>query len=146
MALLALIAVHLRYVADVQTEIEHYCQETGNDIIGRRVYEEVEEVLIVVQLNKEVRSSTHTLALNNLIHSRLILSCQFENANLILVRSELSQNICDILPQFPLQPNESWFPSISDAQHAAYICTRNVLINFEQSTWLRAYNLSYQYL
>jgi hypothetical protein len=64
MAILIHVGVSLANFDAVQTEIDRCCSETGDILTGRRIYEDIEEALLVVQLIEDFNISKHTKILN----------------------------------------------------------------------------------
>ena len=145
MAILIHVGVPLSNIDAVQAEIKRCCAETGDIPIGRRFYKDVEEELLVVQLIEDFNVSKHTKVLNQALQQSIILSFQFERTNLITVKSSGPSDIYELMTTFPLQPNDSWFPSIADPQ-MVYFCTKSTLLTQKQTTWLEKQHLDYQYL
>ncbi len=129
----------------VQNTVANCCSETGDVLIGQRVYKEVGEVLLVVRLMQDYNVTKHIPILSQALQSKLILSLQIEMMNLVRVECSEPLDIRHLVHGFPLQPNESWFPSIESKQ-MAYICTRSLLLQPSQEHWLEKYHLTYTYV
>ncbi len=146
MAILIHVAVSLDKADVVETELKRCCADIGDEVLGKRIYDEVEEVLFVVRLYQDNHLSQHIKVLNQYLQSQQLLSFQFEHTNLIRVQGNpIESGIRSAMIEFPLQPNESWFPSITEPQ-MLYLCTRNILIKPEQAQWLTSHQAAYQYL
>lgn len=145
MPLLIHVDVPLVNIDMIQSQIQRCCAELGDQLIGRRVYDEFAEVLLVIQLERDKHYYQHVKVLNTALQQRQILSFQSENVNLILVQCHPPQHIRDDMSRFPLQPNESWFPSIADEQ-TAYLCVQSFLLRWDQENWMEGQHLDYQYI
>jgi hypothetical protein len=129
----------------VKDTVVNCCSETGDTLIGQRVYAEVDEVLLVVRLTQDYNVTKHIPILSQALQSKLILSFQIETTNLVRVECPAPLDIRDFVQDFPLQPNESWFPAIESKQ-MAYMCTRSLLLQPAQERWLERVHLSYLYV
>ncbi len=145
MFLLIHVAVPLANEDAVQSEVGRCCAETGDIPLGRRVYKESGEVLLVVRLVQDYHLSEHVKLLNQALQQQIILSFQSEVTNLVSVRCKPPRSIVESMHDFPLQWNESWFPAIADP-HQAYFCTRRMLIGEDQIAWFNRHHFSYQYI
>lgn len=145
MPVLIHVNVPLAYVANIQPSIEQLCQTTGDQVIGRRIYDEVGEVLLVVHLFMGEHLSHHIKFFNGALHNDDILSFQIENIHLLSVECPLPYDIRSPMSGYPLQPDESWFPSIANSQ-IAYLCTPHMLLKTEQVAWFHDQQITYQYL
>ena len=142
MILLIHVAVSEDYAEAVKATLESCCEKTGDILIGQRRYEEVGEVLFVVRLMHNYFLTEHTTVLNQALQQNTILSFQSELTHLIVVECNILHPICEKMQGFPLQANESWFPS-SDSAQKAYLCVRKPTLNPLQRMWLELHNLSY---
>ncbi len=129
----------------VKNTVVNCCSETGDALIGQRVYEEVGEELLVVRLVQDYNVTKHIPILSQALQSKLILSFQIEMINLVRVECPAPLDIRHLIQDFPLQPNESWFPAI-ESEQTAYICTRGLLLQPSQELWLERHHLDYTYV
>ncbi len=129
----------------VGNTVVNCCSETGDIPIGRRVYEEFGEVLIVVRLIQDYNVSKHVPILSEALQGKLILSFQIEMTNLVAVHCPPPTDIRSFTQNFPLHSSESWFPAIKSPQ-MAYICTRSLILQPDQESWFERYHLDYKYI
>lgn len=139
------IAVPITNEELVRGTVVNCCSETGDIPIGQRVYEEVGEELLVVRLVQDYNVAKHIPILSQALQSKLILSFQIEMTNLVRVECSAPLDIRSLVQGFPLQPNESWFPSI-ESEQIAYLCTRSLILQPSQERWLERYHLEYTYM
>lgn len=139
------IAVPLANEEPVRSTVVNCCSETGDIPIGQRVYKEVSEELLVVRLVQDYNITKHIPILSQALQRKLILSFQIEMTNLVQVQCSAPLNIRSLVQNFPLQPNESWFPAIEPEQ-VAYICTRSLILQPLQEHWLESHHLDYKYV
>ena len=145
LALLVHVAIPADNAESIQAVFEQCCRGAGDIVIGRRLYEDVGELLLVVLLEQEIHIDKHVPILVQALQQRIILSYQFEYAQLVTLRcNEASDNIRDIMRDFPLQSNESWFPAINDA-HIVYLCIRSLSMLPDQESWLHEHKIEYQH-
>ncbi len=142
MILLIHVAVSEEYAEAVKATLESCCEKTGDILIGQRTYDEVGEVLFVVRLMHNYFLTEHTTVLNQALQQNNILSFQSELTHLISIECNSLYPICEKMQGFPLQPNESWFPSSTNSQKA-YLCARKPALNPLQRMWLELRNLTY---
>ena len=129
----------------VQATIEAICKETGDLLIGRRVNKETHEVLLVVQLLQTVNVSRHTTALSHALQQGVIASFRYVSSDLVKISFDPSLDLQEQMRDFPLRPDESWFPAIDDAQQA-YVCLRRPLMSANQAAWLLKHEVSWVYV
>jgi hypothetical protein len=142
MPLLIHVAVAVDNTQSVQSAVNNCCEETGDIPIGRRYYEDVGEMLLVVQLINDLHLSKHVKVLSQALHQRAILSFQFEHTHLVTVHCQPSLRILDVMHDFPLSAGESWFPAIADEQ-MGYLCTRGEEMKSDQVLWFEEHQLDY---
>jgi hypothetical protein len=142
MILLIHVAVSEEYAEAVKATLESCCEKTGDILIGQRVYDEVGEVLFVVRLMHNYFLTEHTTVLNQALQQNNILSFQSELTHLISIECTSMYPISEKMQGFPLQANESWFPSSTSSQKA-YLCVRKPTLNPLQRMWLELRNLTY---
>jgi hypothetical protein len=128
-----------------QTTIEAICKETGDLLIGRRVNEETQEVLLVVQLLQTVSMSRHTTALSHALRQGVIASFRYLSSDLVKISFDPSRDLREQMRDFPLRPGESWFPSIHNP-HQAYVCLSRPLMLTEQAAWLLKRQLEWAFV
>ena len=115
-----------------QATIEAICKETGDLLIGRRVNEETQEVLLVVQLLQTVSMSRHTTALSHALQQGVISSFRYLSSDLVKISFDPSRDLREQMRDFPLRPGESWLPAIHNP-HQAYVCLSRPLMLTEQA-------------
>lgn len=146
MNILIYIAVPIENEQTLCAELKRCCAETGDQLIGHRVYEDVGEVLFVVCLAHQYVLTKHIHILNQALQAQLILSFQPEKAQVMMICSQgnvlAPHNIAALLKGFPLRPSESWFPAIDDSEKA-YLCTNTRKLNQQQIAWLESRHLTY---
>ena len=145
MALLVHIAVPADNAESIHAVFERCCRDAGDILIGRRLYEDVGELLLVVLLEQEIHADKHVPILVQALQQRIILSYQFEYAYLVTLQcDETAGSMRDIMQDFPLQSNESWFPAINDA-HIIFLCIRSRSMLPDQEHWFREHKIAYHY-
>ena len=129
------IACSVSQEESAQPTLKAFCKETGNALIGHRLYEETHEVLLVVQLLQTVSLSRYTKPFNHALRQGVIASFRYVTCDLVKISFDPSLNLREQMHDFPLRPGESWFPAIHDP-HQAYVCLSRPLMLKEQAAWL----------
>ena len=146
MTLLVHVAIPADNAENIQAAFEQCCEKSGDKIIGRRMYEDVGELLLVVRLEQEAHIDKHVPVLVQALQQRIILSYQFEYAQIVTLQCCLPAcDIRDKIRAFPLQSNESWFPAIHDTR-MLYICIRSARLHPVQEQWLSEQEIDYRYV
>ena len=126
----------------VQALIEKYCQEKGNQLIGRSVYEEIGEVLLVVQVLHLTNVSKFVAILSHALHQGIIASFEYVTCDLATISSDPSLDLQKQMHDFPLSPGQSWFPAIHDS-HQVYLYTSRPVLSPKQIVWLLEHKMEW---
>ena len=117
--------------------VEAFCKATGGLIIGRRVIEETHMVLLMVRLPQTASGSNHATALDQARQQNVIELFQYVTCDLVQISFDPSVNLREQMRNFPLRPDESWFPAIHDPDQA-YVCLSRPVMLAKQAAWLLA--------
>ena len=128
-----------------QASIEASCKEIGGLLIGRRVKEETDEVLLMVQLLHATSASKHATALSHALQQQVITSFHFVTCDLVKISFDPSADLREQMRDFPLCPDESWFPAIRD-QRQVYVCISRPVMVAKQAAWLLEHEVKWAYV
>ncbi len=120
---------------DMEASVEHYFKEMGDLLIGRRAYQELDAVLLVMQVQYAANLIKHRKFLDYALQQGLIESCVYVTCTLVTASLDASLDIWDQMHDFPLCPGESWFPAV-DHPYQVYICLGTHLMTRNQAEWL----------
>ena len=121
----------------VRATVEAFGRETGNLLIGRRVYRETHQVLLVVELMHAASASKLTTLLSHARQQEVIASFRYVTYDLVKISFDPSVNLQEQMGDFPLRPGEWWFPAIHEP-HQAYVPLSRPLMSAKQAAWLRS--------
>ena len=130
------------HAADVVQVMEQCCQETGDRLIGRRHYPEIDEIFLVVQLLDEEHISEHLPVLRHALHQKLISCFTCTQATLVKVSSP---SIASSIESFPLALGDSWVPS-AHASDTAYLVLHRFLLSAAQAAWVHLHEVEWTYV
>ena len=128
-----------------QATIEAICKDTGDLLIGRRVNEETHEVLLVVQLLQTVSVSRHTTVLSHALQQGVIASFRYITCDLVKITFDPSVDLREQMRNFPLRPDDLWFPAIHDP-HQACLCMSRPLMLTKQAAWLLEHKVQWAFV
>ncbi len=120
---------------DMEASVEHYFKEMGDLLIGRRAYQELDAVLLVMQVQYAANLIKHRKFLDYALQQGFIESCEYVTCTLVTASLDASLDIWDQMHDFPLCPGESWFPAV-DHPNQVYICLGTHLMTRNQAEWL----------
>ena len=129
----------------VRTLIEESCQVTGDLLIGRCVYEQINEVLLIVQLVHATSVRRYVTTLSQQLQQEVILSFQLVNGDLVKISFNPSVDLREQMRHFPLYPGDSWYPALHEPHHV-YVYLRRPLLGAKQSAWLLQHEVEWVYV
>jgi len=128
-----------------QATVEAFCKEASGRLIGRRVNEEAHNVLLMVQLLQTASVSKHATTFSHALQREVIASFRYVTYDLVKISFNPSVDLREQMLDFPLRPDESWFPAIHDP-HQAYVCLRRPLMSANQAAWLLKHEVAWAYV
>ena len=128
-----------------QAAVEAFCKATGGLLIGRRVIEETHKVLLMARLPLTASVSKRVTALSRARHQHVIESFRHVTCDLVQISFNPLVNLREQMRNFPLRPDESWFPAIHDPDQA-YVCMSRPLMSAKQAAWLLAYEVKWAFV
>ena len=128
-----------------QAAVEAICKETGGQPIGRRVYQETQKVQLMVRLLQTVSVSGHATPLSQALQQKVIESFRYVIGDLVQISFDPSENLQEQMLNFPLRPDESWFPAIHDP-HQVYVCMSMPVMLAKQAAWLLTHEVKWAFV
>lgn len=119
----------------MQATVEAFCEETDGLLIGRRIYQETNEILLIVRLPYATNLSKHVTVLSRALQQEVITWFRCVTCDLVKISFDLSASLEEQLHDFPLRSGESWFPAIHNP-HQAYVCMSRPLMAANQAAWI----------
>jgi hypothetical protein len=129
----------------VQAAVEASCQMTGDLLIGHRVNEETQEVMLLVRLLHATSVSKHATALSHALQQHDIASFRFVAGDLVNISFDPMVDPREQIRDFPLGPDESWFIAIHD-QHQVYVRIGRPVMGANQAAWLLEHEVVWAYV
>ncbi len=122
----------LVHFSTVETLLKQYCDESGDRLLGRKVFQEEEQVLFFVHLFDSSHIDKHMQVLQDSRNRQFITSFQITQGSVLRISSiTLFEQIHD----FPLCAGDVCIPSIEDAQ-SIFLSIQRPLLSAQQSAWL----------
>jgi hypothetical protein len=143
MPILMYIGLAAKNAADIESFLEQQCGMYSDGLLGKQIYETIDEVLFVVQLADEEHINYHLPLLTNALRAHSIRSFEVEEMLLLQVSSMDEAPPAIILSGFPLLEGESWFPARKERQHA-YLSLHESGLNAVQAHWLQDHQLAWR--
>lgn len=129
--LLIEVVVPLSLACTVEATFVHCCAMTGDEVLGRKEYSEISEMLLVVRLVEEGNYSLHIPTLSKALHQQAISSFQFVESHVVKLSSE---TILAQMHSFPLAMGDSWIPS-ANTMDTVYLCMPRLFLTSDQTSW-----------
>ena len=118
----------------IRERIRLCVEQTGDDLIGTRVYEDGSETL-VVKLAHHDYIPKHQIVLGPALQAGAILGFTFRIC--LLVKLQFASGLdMSLMETFPCRNHEFWFPSI-DEPDVAYLSLQTREMSREQGEWIR---------
>ena len=135
MTVLVEIVCSIAQEESIQAAIEAFCKESGGLLIGRRINEETHKLQLIVQLPHMASVSNHTTSLSQARQQNVIESFRYVTGDLVQISFDPPVNLQEEMRDFPLRPDETWFPAILDP-HQVYVCMSMPVMLAKQAAWL----------
>jgi hypothetical protein len=129
---------------DAQAAVERHFNETGDLLLARSLYEEMDRVLLLVRLLPTTDIEACTAFLQNALHLSLIESYEYVVSTLVSVNLTPALDRETQMRDFPLNSGDAWFPAIDDP-HKIYLSIDVMPMTNEQITWLREHQAQWKY-
>ena len=145
MAVLVEIVCSVSQEEFAQVAVEAFCRATGGLLIGRRVIEVTHKALLMVRLPPTASVSKDATALSQARQQHVIESFRSVTYDLVQISFDPAVNLREQMRNFPLRPDESWFPAVHDPDQA-YVCMSRPLMLAKQAAWLLAHEVTWAFV
>ena len=145
MTVLVEITCSISQESSAQAAIEAFDNETGGLLIGRSVNEQSHKVQLMVRLPQSINVSKQAAPLDQALQQKVIESFRYVIGDLVAISFAPSVNWQEQMRNFPLRPDETWFPAIDDP-HKAYVCMSMPVMLAKQAAWLLAHEVQWAYV
>lgn len=122
-----------------------FCKQAGGLLIGRHVNEQTLKVQFIVRLPHLTDADKHQANLSKAREQHVIESFRYMSGDLVQISFDPSLNLREQMLDFPLRPDESWFPAIHNP-HQAYVCMSRPVMLAKQAAWLLAHDVTWAYV
>lgn len=127
-----------------QAAIEQHFNETGDILLARTPYEELDRMLLVFRLLPTSDIQACTAYLQNAISQSTVESYEYITSTLVSVSLNAVPDRETQMRDFPLAPGDAWLPSIDDPRKV-YLSIDMMPMTWEQITWLSDHHASWKY-
>jgi len=145
MAVLVEIVCSVSQEEFAQAAVEAFCKATGGLLIGRRVIEGTRKALLMFRLPPTASVSKDAAALSQARQQNVIESFRYVACDLVQISFDPPVNLREQMRDFPLRPDESWFPAIHDPDQA-YVCMSRPLMLAKQAAWLLKHEVKWAFV
>jgi hypothetical protein len=129
---------------DAQTIVEEHFNETGDLLLARCPYEEVDRVLLLVRLLPTTDIQECTAFLQLAAQQGTIESYEYVVCTLVSVYLKPSPDRETQMSGFPLDFGDAWFPAI-DHPDKIYLSTDVPPMTDKQIAWLNEHQAKWEY-
>lgn len=129
---------------NAQTAIEQHFNETGDLLLARCLYEELDRVLLLVRLLPTTDIHECTAFLQRALQQATIESFEYVICSLVSVYLNPSLDRETQMSGFPLDFGDAWFPAI-DQPNKVYLCIDMLPITPAQVAWLNEHQAKWEY-
>lgn len=129
---------------NVQAAVEQRFNETGDLLLARCPYEELDRVLLLVRLLPTADMLECTAFLQRALKESAIESFEYVICSLVSVYLNPSSERETQMSDFPLDFGDAWFPAI-DHPNKIYLCIDMPPMTSEQIAWLSKHQAKWEY-
>jgi len=129
---------------NAQTAIEEHFNETGDLLLSRCFYEELDRVLLLVRLLPTTDMQECTAFLQLALQQATIESYEYVICSLVSVFLNPSLDRETQMSGFPLDFGDAWFPAL-DHPNKVYLCIDMPPMTPAQTAWLSDHQAKWEY-
>lgn len=129
---------------DAQAAVEQHFNETGDILLARSPYVDLDRVLLVFRLLPTTRIEECTTFLQNALHESTIESYEYVVSTLVSVSLNAASDRDTQMRDFPLAAGDAWLPAIDDPRKV-YLSIDVMPMTNEQITWLNNHQATWKY-
>lgn len=129
---------------NAQIVVAEHFTETGDRLLARCPYEELDRVLLIVRLLPATDMQECTAFLQLALQQATIESYQYVICSLVSVYLNPLPDRETQMSGFPLDFGDAWFPAI-DNPNKIYLCIDTPPMTAEQIAWLSEHQAKWEY-
>src|SRR5690348_3939679 len=129
---------------DAQAAVEQHFNETGDTLLARSLYEELDRILLVFRLLPTTDIQECTVYLQGALRESTIESYEFVTSTLITVSLKTVPDRETQMRDFPLDAGDAWYPAIDDPRKV-YLSIDVMPMTNEQISWLNGHQATWKY-
>lgn len=129
---------------NAQLVVEQHFKETGDLLLARCLYEELDRVLLIVRLLPTTDLQECTAFLQLALQQAAIVSYEFVVCSLVSAYLNPALDLEAQMSGFPLDFGDAWFPAI-DQPHKIYLCIDMPPMTPAQIAWLSEHQAKWEY-
>lgn len=129
---------------DAQAAVEQHFDETGDLLLARTSYEDLDRVLLAFRLLPTTDIQECTTFLQNALQQSTIESYEFVVSTLVSVYLNPLPDRETQMRNFPLDSGDAWFPAIDDPRKI-YLSIDMMPMTKEQIIWLSEHLATWKY-
>jgi hypothetical protein len=129
---------------DAQAVVERHFNETGDRLLARSFYEELDRVLLVFRLLPATDLQESTAFLQRALQEGTIESFEYVVSSLVSVSLNPSLARDTQMRDFPLASGDAWYAALDDP-HKIYLSIDMMPMTDEQIEWLNEHQAKWKY-
>ena len=129
---------------DAQAAIEQRFNETGDILLARSLYEEIDRVLLVFRLLPTTNIEEQTAFLQNTLRESIVESYEYVVSTVVSVSLNPVPDREIQMRDFPLAAGDAWLPAIDDPRKV-YLSIDVMPMTNEQLLWLNDHQVRWKY-
>jgi hypothetical protein len=129
---------------DAQVAVEQHFNETGDLLLARSPYEELDRVLLIFRLLPTTDIQDCTAYLQDELQKSAIESYEFVASTLISISLKPEPDRETQMRDFPLDAGDAWYPARDDPQKV-YLSIDMMPMTNQQMAWLRRHRAQWKY-
>lgn len=129
---------------NAQTVVEQHFNKTGDLLLARCLYEELDRALLVVRLLPSADMREHSVFLQLALQQATIESFEYVICSLVSAYLNPTPDRETQMRNFPLDFGDAWFPAI-DHPGKIYLCIDMQPMTHEQTAWLIEHQAKWEY-
>lgn len=128
---------------EAQAAVEQHFNETGDLLLARSPYEELDRVLLVFRLLPATDIQECTAYLQGALQESTIESYEFVASTLISITLQPVPDRQTQMRDFPLAAGDAWYPAIDDPRKV-YLSVDIMPMTNEQMRWLKDHRATWK--
>jgi hypothetical protein len=128
---------------DAQVAVEQHFNETGDLLLARSPYEELDRVLLIFRLLPTTDIQECTAYLQDELQKSAIESYEFVASTLISISLKPEPDRETQMRDFPLDAGDAWYPAIDDPRKV-YLSVDIMPMTNEQIRWLDGHQATWK--